>query len=58
VVVLSKYATATLGSIARGNDGGIAAVTAACNAAVIVASLRAHCRGHSSSELSVAIGCK
>jgi len=29
------YATATLGGIARGNDGGIAAVIAACNAAVI-----------------------
>ena len=49
MVVLSN-AIATLGSIVRGNDGGIDAV--------IVASLRAHCRGHASSELSVAIGCK
>ena len=31
------YVTATLGGIARGNDGGIAAVIAACNAAVIAA---------------------
>jgi len=32
-----QAATATLGGIALGNDGGIAAVIAACNAAVIAA---------------------
>ena len=32
---LVTNATATLGGIARGNDGGNAAVIAACNAAVI-----------------------
>jgi len=45
-------ATATLGGIARGNDATRNATRA------MPPSLRAHSRGHVSSELGVAIGCK